>query len=96
MTILEEWEFFRDVTTGSLAFRHGALLVATAYHSLWRGIPLSSSCHHHSALAIGYINSSLESVEGQTADGTLAAIACLVAFEVSSHHRSIIAQVGFG
>jgi hypothetical protein len=34
-------------------------------------------------MTIRYVNSSLESVEGQIADGTLAAIACLAAFEVT-------------
>lgn len=82
MTPAAEYEFFRDITSGSLALRHGTLLVATAYQALWRDLPLPSSCHHHSALTIRYINSSLESIDGQAADGTLAAIACLVAFEV--------------
>jgi hypothetical protein len=83
MCSLAEYEFFKDVTTGSPAFRHGALLIASIYHALWRGVPVPAVCHSHSALTIGYVNSSLETVEGQTADGTLAAIACLAAFEVT-------------
>ncbi len=46
------------------------------------GVPVPSIFHYHSVVTIQYINSSLETVEGQIADGTLAAIACLAAFEV--------------
>jgi hypothetical protein len=45
-------------------------------------VPLPTMCHYHSTLTLRYVNSSLESVEGQLADGTLAAMACLAAFEV--------------
>jgi hypothetical protein len=83
MCPLAECDFFKDVTTGSPAFRHGMLLIASTYHALWRGVPVPTACHSQNALTIGYVNSSLETVEGQIADGTLAAIACLAAFEVA-------------
>lgn len=82
MSARAEQGYFEEVAAGSLAFRHGTLLLASAYHALWRGVPVPSSCHIHSALAIRYVKSSLETAEGQIADGTLAAIACLAAFEV--------------
>ncbi|KAE9366936.1 hypothetical protein N431DRAFT_515615, partial [Stipitochalara longipes BDJ] len=81
MSPVAEHDYFKEVTTGNPAFRHGTLLLAYTYQALLRGAPVPEACHYHSALTIRYINSSLESVEGQIADGTLAAIACLAAFE---------------
>jgi hypothetical protein len=77
-----EYDYFREVTTGGPAFRHGTLLLAYAYHALLRGVPVTSTCLYHSTQTMRCVNSSLESVKGQIADGTLAAIACLAAFEV--------------
>jgi len=77
-----EYEYLKEVTTGRLGFRHGTLLLASAYHALLKGAPVPSRCHYHSTMTIRYVNSSLESVEGQIADGLLAAIAGLAAFEV--------------
>lgn len=74
---------FQGVTTGRPDFRHGTLLLASAYHALLKGAPVPLKCHYHSTMTIRYVNSSLESVEGQIADRTLAAIACLAAFEVT-------------
>ena len=82
MSPVEEHDYFREVTTGTPALRHGTLLLASAYQALLKGVPVPESCHHHSTLTIRYVNSSLASPEGQIADGTLAAMACLAAFEV--------------
>jgi hypothetical protein len=82
MSAIEEHDYFREVTSGTPALRHGTLLLASAYQALLKGVPVPEACHHHSTLVIRYVNSSLESPEGQIADGTLAAIASLAAFEV--------------
>lgn len=81
MSPLPECEYFQDVVR-SPALLHGTLLIASKYHALWRGVPLTTICDYHSALAIRHINSSLGPAEGQLTDGILAAVACLVAFEV--------------
>jgi hypothetical protein len=85
MSSLAVSEYLEDITAQSHALRHGTLLLASTYHAMWRGMPVPSICHYHSMLTIQCVNSSLETVEGQIADGTFAAIACLAAFEVNLH-----------
>jgi hypothetical protein len=87
MNSLAQYETFRE-SIGNLAFLHGTLLIASTYQALWRGVPAPPVCYYHSALTIRLVNTSLESVEGQLAEGTLAAVACLVVFEASFHMRS--------
>ena len=81
MSPLAEHELLQ-CAIGSGPFKNGCLLLASTYKALYTGVPLPPECENYSAMTIRQVNASLEQAEGQIAEGTLGAVACLAAYEV--------------
>ncbi len=85
MSSVEESQWFHKALHDEACY-HSTLFVSQAHQALiaGRGHLLSADCYQHKGEAIKQINKRL-SDDGQVVeDGTIAAIACLAAYEVRS------------
>jgi hypothetical protein len=79
-----ESEWFRNALSDSACF-HGTLFLSAAHKALLTGTEdsLPVECFQHKGEVIRIINERLSDPKRRVTDGTIAAIACLAAFEVS-------------
>jgi Fungal specific transcription factor domain len=85
MTCLEESQWFNKALNDEACY-HGTLFVSAAHRSLLAGTGdnLPEGCYRHKGEAIRIINQRLSDPHQRVEDGTIAAIACLAAYEVST------------
>lgn len=82
MTLAEETMWFWKATEDT-ACHHSMVFVSKAHRALTSpGHAFDQEHHQHHALAIQHINRRLASDSKAANDGTIAAIACLAAYEV--------------
>ncbi|KAF8848972.1 hypothetical protein BDZ45DRAFT_252598 [Acephala macrosclerotiorum] len=78
-----ETEWFAQAMTDQ-AFFHGTILVGVTFNALLkRDTTFPPECFYHYSEAIKYTSASLENAESQLHEGTVAAVACLAAFETA-------------
>ena len=79
-----EVEWFTNALSDTACF-HGTLFLSAAHKALLTGTEnsLPLECFQHKGEAIRIINKRLGDPTRRVTDGTIAAIACLAAFEVS-------------
>jgi hypothetical protein len=84
MSVLEESQWFNKALNDGACY-HGTLFVSAAHRALLSGTAhdLPRDCYRHKGEAIRIINLRLSDRYRRIEDGTIAAIACLAAYEVS-------------
>ena len=84
MSCFDESQWFNKALNDEACF-HGTLFVSAAHRALLAGSghDLPKYCYHHKGEAIRIINQRLRDPHQCIEDGTVAAIACLAAYEVS-------------
>lgn len=83
MGLQAETAWFTQALTDR-AFFHGTLLLGVAFNALVRKTAMPPECFYHYNEAIKYTSANLENAQDQVQEGTVAAVACLAAFEVGS------------
>jgi len=85
MSYVEESQWFNKALNDEACY-HGMLFVSVAHRALLSGTvhDLPQDCYYHKGEAIRIINLHLSDRYRRIKDGIIAAIACLVAYEVSS------------
>jgi hypothetical protein len=80
---LDESRWFNKVLNDNACY-HATLFVSIAHQATLTGAcsDLPRDCYHHKGEALRIINQRLLHPQQRTEDGTLAAIACLAAYEV--------------
>jgi hypothetical protein len=78
-----ESEWFKNALSDPACY-HGTLFLSAAHRVVFSGSgdPLPLECFQHKGEAIRIINERLGDPSHRVTDGTIAAIACLAAFEV--------------
>jgi hypothetical protein len=86
-----ESEWFKN-TLSDPACYHGTLFLSSAHRTLLTGTgdTLPLECFQHKGEAIRIINERLGDPRRRVTDGTIAAIACLAAFEVSAFPSTVL------
>jgi hypothetical protein len=83
MNSVEESQWFHKALQDEACY-HGTLFVSQAHQALLagQGDILTQDCYHHKGEAIKQVNKRLSNTGKAVEDGTIAAIACLAAYEV--------------
>lgn len=84
MSFVEESQWFNKALNDEACY-HGTLFVSAAHRALLSGTAdnLPQDCYRYKGEAIRIINLRLNDRYQRIEDGTIAAIACLAAYEVS-------------
>lgn len=88
MGLKSETDWFAQAMTDQ-AFFHGTILVGVTFNALLKKAnTFPQECFYHYSEAMKYTRASLENADTEIREGTVAAVACLAAFEVSFNSLS--------